>query len=468
MLLRKIELENGWEARDAPPPLSSADLEHDRRVREVVETVRAARGRTSLRKDSESHFVPNPRDPRHRDKKIDVRALKAVLALDVGARLCTAEPGVTFAELVRLTLPHGLVPMLVPELETITIGGAVSGCSVESMSHRYGGFHDSCLEYEVVTGRGEVLRCARDGENADIFEMIHGSYGTLGIITKLTFRLIPAKPFVRVENRLYRTFESFHAALVRAADGHDGDFVDAIVHGRDAFVLCIGHWADAPPAGTPSSRYFYDPYFASTLRRREDLLAARDYFFRYDADCHWLARGAVPGLGTKPMRLALGKLLLGSTNLLRWSRRLRPILRFQRHPPVVVDLFIPNRRFDGFFRWYESEVDYWPLWIVPYRFAKPYAWIAPAHAERMADSLMIDCAVYGLASRDRRSGRDWNEVLEDKTFELDGVKTLISKNSYDEARFWSIYDREGYEKVKRRTDPDNLFRGLYEKFHYPT
>jgi hypothetical protein len=80
---------------------------------------------------------------------------------------------------------------------------------------------------------------------------------------------------------------------------------------------------------------------------------------------------------------------------------------------------------------------------------------------------MIDCAIYGLPSRDRRSGRDWNRVLEEKTFELGGVKTLISKNNYDETRFWSIYDRDAYERVKRRTDPDNLFRGLYEKFHYP-
>lgn len=93
---------------------------------------------------------------------------------------------------------------------------------------------------------------------------------------------------------------------------------------------CLGRWADAPSDRARASRYFYDPYFASTLRRREDLLAAYDYFFRYDADCHWLARGAVPGLGTKPVRLAVGKLLLGSTNLLRWSRRLRPILLCSR------------------------------------------------------------------------------------------------------------------------------------------
>ena len=71
----------------------------------------------------------------------------------------------------------GLLPKVVPELEGITLGGAVAGCSVESMSYRYGGFHDTCLEYEVVTGTGErrVL-----GPGDELFHMIHGSYGTLG------------------------------------------------------------------------------------------------------------------------------------------------------------------------------------------------------------------------------------------------------------------------------------------------
>ena len=40
---------------------------------------------------------------------------------------------------VAATLPHGLAPYVVPELETITIGGAVSGCSLESMSFEVGG-----------------------------------------------------------------------------------------------------------------------------------------------------------------------------------------------------------------------------------------------------------------------------------------------------------------------------------------
>ena len=71
-------------------------------------------------------------------------------------------------------------------------------------------------------------------------------------------------------------------------------------------------------------------------------------------------------------------------------------------------------------------------------------------------------AIYGKAND--TPGVDYSELLEQKTFELGGIKTLISRNHYDEERFWSVYDRDRYQAIKRRADPHNLLRDLYEKF----
>ncbi|MDC0710877.1 hypothetical protein POL68_20555 [Stigmatella sp. ncwal1] len=43
------------------------------------------------------------------------------------AMTCTAEPAVTFDEVVRAALRHGLVPIIVPEHKTISLGGSVAG-----------------------------------------------------------------------------------------------------------------------------------------------------------------------------------------------------------------------------------------------------------------------------------------------------------------------------------------------------
>jgi len=434
--------------------------EHARRVAAIAAQLgelAAAGAPVHIAKGGVHHVVPLPGDPRFKSRPVDVSKLRNILAIDVAGRVAVAEPGVTFAELVAATLPHGLVPTVVPELEGITLGGAVAGCSVESMSYRYGGFHDSCLEYEIVTGDGRV-RTLTEGD-AEAFHMIHGSYGTLAILTRLSFRLVPAKPLVHMTYRTFSTFAEFEAEMRARCAAGDADFIDGIVHAPDRLVLCLGRFVDEAPF--VSSYRWLDIYYKSTARRSEDYLTTPDYLFRYDTECHWLTR-TLPPLEWKAVRFLTGKWVLGSTNLIKWSGRLAPLLGMKKRPDVVVDVFIPARRFGDFFSWYEKDFRFWPLWVVPYRIATPYPWIADGHAARMADTLMIDCAVYGKKNGD--PDVDWSELLEEKTHELGGLKTLISRNHYSRERFWEIYDKPRYDRVKAELDPGGVFKNLFDKF----
>ncbi|HSV08301.1 MAG TPA: FAD-binding oxidoreductase [Candidatus Binatus sp.] len=438
------------------------DAAHDRRVGAVAETVRAlvgARGPVHIDKGGVHHVVPLASgDSRFTGRRIDVSTLRHVLEVDVERRLCVAEPGVTFRAVVDATLRHGLVPAVVPELEGITLGGAVAGCSVESSSFRYGGFHDSCLDYEVVTGTGEVLGCSPEHEPL-VFGMIHGSYGTLAILTRVRFALVAAKPYVHVEYRRFRDPASLHAAMLARCEAADVDFIDGIVHAPDHWTLCLGRFVER--ARRASSYRWLDVYYKSTRVLDEDVLTTPDYFFRYDTEAHWLSR-TVPPLEWKPVRFLLGRLFLGSTNMIRWSGRLRPIFRLKRRPDVVCDYFIPAGRVPEFYDWYLRELRYFPLWVVPYRVPKPYPWLSAGHRARAGD-LYVDLAVYGMPNGD--PGVDRSEQLEEKTYELGGLKTLISRNHYSAERFWSIYDEATVRQVKARLDPRGMFRDLYEKLH---
>ena len=51
------------------------------------------------------------------------------------------------------------MPAVVPQLKTITLGGAVAGVGIESSSHRYGLVHDTMLELDVLLGDGRVVAC---------------------------------------------------------------------------------------------------------------------------------------------------------------------------------------------------------------------------------------------------------------------------------------------------------------------
>lgn len=440
-------------------------MKHEEKVSYIVEQIKSRghhEGPVSLQKDAISHMVPNPKDPKHKDKKINVRGLNEILEIDVKNKICIAEPGVTFSDLVKATLKLGLIPKLVPELRTITIGGAVSGCSVESMSYKYGGFHDSCLEYELITGTGEVLICTPK-KNPEIFHMIHGSYGTLGIISKLKFELIPAKPFVRMDYIHYPNFDALSQAMHQHYLAQDIDFMDAIVHSPSQAILCIGTMVNK--ADRVSSYTYLDIFYKSTLEKKQDYLSTDEYLFRYDTECHWLSR-TIPGMENKLMRLLFGKFLLSSTNLLSWSKRLRPILKYDSRPDVVVDVFIPFNQLQKFYELYLQKINYFPLWVVPYKRVTQYPWINDDFNKKIGDDLFIDLAVYGLSNRNK--SLNYYKLIEEMVFECHGIKTLISHNFYDRDTFWKIYNQKNWQAIKERTDPHNYFRNLYEKFNFET
>lgn len=438
----------GGASRDLAERLAA----HARRVERVIAQLRAhPPGQpASLRKKAVSHVVPKRDDRRHGDAKIDVSDLDQILEIDPERRICTAEPGVTFTDLVDATLPHGLVPIVVPELRTITVGGAVAGCSLESMSFEHGGFHDTCLEYEVVTAAGEVLTCTPDNEHALLFQMTHGSFGTLGILTKLVFKLVPAEEFVHLTHETYRSLAEYQDAIRRRFDAKDVDFMDGFVFGPEHYVLCVGNFVPRAPY---TNRYdWLGVYYQSTKKRREDYLRTADYFFRYDN-----------GVTNVHPKTFLGRLLFGkflhSSELLRIAERLHRFLPRER-PPLTVDLLMPFSNMGSFLDWYGREIGGFPLWVVPYRVVRRYEWIAEGYLDGVEDELFVDLAIYGVEQRrDRNDYRAIEEIL----YELRGIKTLISYNYYDEETFWRIWNRPNYLAAKGKVDPHNIFRDVYAK-----
>jgi FAD/FMN-containing dehydrogenase len=432
---------------------SNGDELHAGRVQRIARQLAAhdAARPLSLKKKAVAHQVPKFRDLRRQDDKIDISDFNHILEIDPVSRTCTAEAGVTFCDLVDATMKHGLVPIVVPELKTITIGGAVSGCSLESMSFRYGGFHDTCLEYEVVTTDGDVLRLRPEGEHAHLFQMIHGSFGTLGVLTKLTFRLVPAKAFVHVTYEKHTTLDAYMAAMRAYAKDETLDFMDGIIHSPTEYVLSLGRFVDEAPY---TNAYDWTKvYYLSTKERADDYLKTPDYFFRYDRGVTNVHPKSYVG------RLLFGKLLDSST-LLRVADRLHMFLSPDR-PNVTLDVFLPSTKLADFFAWYRQKIDFFPLWFVPYRRVRDYEWIADGYLDQVAgDDMFVDIAIYGC---EQAPGRNYYREIEDKLIGISGIKTLISHNYFDEKTFWKVWNKPKYDAAKAVLDRRNLQRDLYEK-----
>ncbi|NNC14139.1 FAD-binding oxidoreductase [Corallococcus exiguus] len=424
---------------------------HEAKVEAIARQLRQRKGTgpASFKKKSPPHSVPKRFDSRRRDEKVDLGDLDAILDIDPVGMTCTAEPAATFDAVVRATLPHGLVPYIVPEHKTITLGGAIAGCSIESMSFRQGGFHDTCLEYEVITAKGDVLRCSPKEEPL-LFQMMHGSFGTLGILSKVRFKLTRAAPYVRVTNETHSTLESFQQGIWHHFQEPGADYLDGQIFSPTKHVLCVGHFVDRAPY---VSRYEWLTAYCETIpRRSEDYLTTYDYLFRYN-------RGVTHARPQNLLARALFGKLIHSDSVLRTANRFTQLLP-KKDPPVIVDVFIPFSRAADFMDWYHREMRHYPVWCVPFRRTRDYEWLTPQWWAGMNDPLFLDLAVYGMP---QPPGRNVYKELEDELQRVNGTKTLISYNYYDEQTFWSIWNRETYQAVKQRTDPDNLFRDLYVK-----
>ena len=427
-------------------------LNHEQKIQRIIKLLkeRTSTQPLSLKKKSVSHEVPKLKDKRHLDEKLDVSDLNEIIHIDVDNKTCTAEPGITYFDLVQATLKHNLVPIVVPELKTITIGGAVAGCSIESMSYRYGGFHDTCLELEVITAQGDVLVCTPENENKLLFQMVHGTFGTLGIISKLKFKLIAAKPFVHVKYEKYTALEDYKSAIWRHYREQDIDFMDGIIHSPTKYVLSVGNFVDQAPY--THDYYWMRIYYLSTKKRKEDYLKTSDYFFRYDKGVTNVSPKSFLG------RLFFGK-IYNSTNTLKFVELFRKFIP-AKVIPITVDTFIPFSKVNNFMEWYGKEVNHFPLWCVPYKLMHNYEWISSEFIEKNQDQLFLDLAIYGM---EKRGNKNYYRLIEEKLMEIGGIKTLISDNYYSETEFWKIWNRENYLKIKEKTDPNNIFRNLYTK-----
>jgi len=421
---------------------------HAAKVRRIADQLRVHEGTISLHKHHVGHQVPKAGDKRRLDVKLDVSDLTHILDVDPVHRICVAESGCAFDDVVAATLRYGLIPLVVPELRTITVGGAVSGCSIESMSFKYGGFHDTCLAYEVITSTGDVLHCTPDNANKLVFQMMHGSFGTLGVLGKLAFRLVPAKPCVHVVYHHYTTDADFLAAVRRHFEAREVDFMDAMIHGPNHFVLCCGMFVDRAPY--TNAYDWTQVYYRSTETRHEDYLTTSDYLFRYD-------HGVTNVHPKNPLaRLLFGKLMDSHTTL--WLANKFPQV-LADDQTVTLDTFLPFSRASEFLAWHDAELGHYPLWCVPYKRVRDYEWLDDSFYDRLDDDLFLDLAIYGMPQH----GRNVYRMIEDKLRELGGVKTLIAHNYYSEREFWAIWNKPNYDAVKAITDPDNKLRDLYDK-----
>ena len=401
---------------------------------------------------------------------LDVSSFDGVIAIDPDA--ATAEVGgmITYESLVDATLPHGLMPKVVPELKTITVGGALTGLGIESSSWRNGMPHESVLEFDVLTGDGRIVTATPEGQHSDLFYGFPNSYGTLGYALRVKLALEEVHPFVHLRHLRFSSIEELTPTLVEVCDSGVYDtepvaFVDGVVFSAGECYLTLGSWANEAPF---TSDYTHmDIYYRSLQERREDWLTVRDYIWRWDTDWFWCS-GAF--MAQRPLvRRLLGAKRLRSNNywkVMAFEERYRPMATLDRikgKPPrenVIQDIEVKVDRLVEFVNDFLAEVPILPFWLCPLRPTGKH-WDL---YQMDPDALYVNVGFW--SSVELATGMDpahHNRWVEEEVERLGGRKSLYSTAFYSRERFWEMYNGVVYDRLKGRYDPDRRLHDLYDK-----
>lgn len=145
---------------------------------------------------------------------IDMKRMRA-LHIDAERHLLTCEPGLLGSHLEEQLNRRGLTLGHFPSsIMCSTVGGWLATRGAGQMSTKYGKIEDLVQSMEVVTGTGELLRvdCGEDG-GPDLLQLLVGSEGTLGIITRATFAVRPLPAARRLRGYLFPDVASGCSAI---------------------------------------------------------------------------------------------------------------------------------------------------------------------------------------------------------------------------------------------------------------
>ena len=201
-----------------------------------------------------------------------MRAFNEILEVDEAAGTVDVEGMTSYEKLAEATFAYGLLPGVVPQLKSITIGGACAGLGIEASSFRYGLTHETVEEIEVVLADGDIVVCTPTNAYSDLFFGLPNSFGTLGYALRVRAKAIRVKKFVELDHIRCSDPATFFCELASWCARPDVDFIDGVVFDPGEHYLNVCRFVDEAPY---VSDYTLEKYItvrsasasATTLRR---------------------------------------------------------------------------------------------------------------------------------------------------------------------------------------------------------
>ncbi|MBD3254917.1 MAG: FAD-binding protein [Candidatus Lokiarchaeota archaeon] len=155
----------------------------------------------------------------HGGVMLDLSQMDDILSVDIVNNMVEVEPGVICDDLNEDLKPYGYFFPPDPGSSSIcTIGGMVATNAGGVQAFKYGVTKDYVLTLEVILPNGEILRLGakvlKSVSSYNMKDLIVGSEGTLGVITKVGLRIRPLPKFRKLGFFVYDQLEKVSEAVI--------------------------------------------------------------------------------------------------------------------------------------------------------------------------------------------------------------------------------------------------------------
>jgi len=156
--------------------------------------------------------------PAHRGISLDLSRMDAVLAVRPDDFQIDVEPGVLGAAVDEAVAAEGLFfPPLPSSGDISTVGGMIANDASGMKTVKYGEVADWVLELEAVLADGSVVtagsKAAKTSSGYNLTDLLVGSEGTLGVVTRATLELAGRPEQIRGGRALFPTLDEATAAI---------------------------------------------------------------------------------------------------------------------------------------------------------------------------------------------------------------------------------------------------------------
>lgn len=252
---------------------------------------------------------------------IGMSHLDRIHSFDATTGVIRADSGLSLDALIRIVLPHGFFPPVVPGTRFVTLGGAVANDVHGKNHHRMGSFGSHVRRLSLLRTDGTRYEIGPEDQTG-LFQATVGGLGLTGIIEWVEIALMPVTgSFLDTQDIPFGSLDEFFAIAAESETSHDYTvaWVDCTQQGRS---LGRGIFSRAKPSPDPSRtvhprgqrlsipvefpsfalneftlKIFNSAYYQiKKIRSKKHRLHYAPFFFPLDGISNWNRLYGMPGM----------------------------------------------------------------------------------------------------------------------------------------------------------------------------